>query len=251
MEIIPLIVMVFPVLLLIGIGLLIKNKKAYWLISGYNTMPEEKKKQVDIAGLGNFVANMCFLFAVLITLAALLMALRQMVLSIVVFIIILPAVVFAIIKAQKYDGNAKEHTGKLNRKNKIAIAAVVVFVFLIAAGTGLLLFSGAQPAEFTIDRDKLVISGMYGQDIAIQDIESIELKETMPEVTAKTNGSQLNTMLKGFFRIKDAGEALLFVNTGKSPYVFIKTKTRRIILNCPTEEETKQLFESLNDVLQK
>lgn len=58
-----------PVLLLVVIGILIKYKKAYWLISGYNTMSAEKKKNVNIEGLGNFTANICFLMAGLIFVA--------------------------------------------------------------------------------------------------------------------------------------------------------------------------------------
>ena len=41
-------------------GAIIKYGQQHWLIAGYNTMPEEKKKNVDIAGLANFIGNWFF-----------------------------------------------------------------------------------------------------------------------------------------------------------------------------------------------
>lgn len=42
-----------------ALGAIIKYGKQYWLIAGYNTMPKEKQKNVDIAGLTSFMGN-CF-----------------------------------------------------------------------------------------------------------------------------------------------------------------------------------------------
>lgn len=44
MNVLRPVIALIPVLILVVIGFLIKYKKAYWLISGYNTMPAEKKK---------------------------------------------------------------------------------------------------------------------------------------------------------------------------------------------------------------
>ena len=57
MERIPLFIGVFVSILLFVFGIAIKYYKAYWLISGYNTMSVERKKNVDIKNLGNFLAK--------------------------------------------------------------------------------------------------------------------------------------------------------------------------------------------------
>ncbi|MFU0827925.1 MAG: hypothetical protein ACFWTJ_10435 [Lachnoclostridium sp.] len=51
------------ILIFIVFGILIKYKKCYWLISGYNTSSKEKKKNIDIAGLSKFTGNFCFIIA--------------------------------------------------------------------------------------------------------------------------------------------------------------------------------------------
>ena len=37
-----------------ALGVMIRYFKWYWLIAGYNTMTRERKRQVDIEGLGKF-----------------------------------------------------------------------------------------------------------------------------------------------------------------------------------------------------
>ena len=56
-------VMAFISMLFVVLGILIKYFRWYWLISGYNTMPAEKKKNVDARGLGNFIGNCMFVIA--------------------------------------------------------------------------------------------------------------------------------------------------------------------------------------------
>jgi uncharacterized membrane protein YczE len=47
-------------LILIGIGLSVHVFKWYFLIAGYNTMPEEKRKKVNTEGLGRLLGIYCY-----------------------------------------------------------------------------------------------------------------------------------------------------------------------------------------------
>ena len=40
---------------MVAIGAAVKYGKQYWLIAGYNTLPKEKQKEVDIEGLAGFM----------------------------------------------------------------------------------------------------------------------------------------------------------------------------------------------------
>ena len=60
------IILLFPPLILFLIGYLIRYRKMYWLISGYNTMSGEKKKKVDTENLGIFMGNICFILGILL-----------------------------------------------------------------------------------------------------------------------------------------------------------------------------------------
>lgn len=62
-------IMFFTVSLLVLLGVMVKYYKAYWLISGYNTMSLEKKKNVDVVGLSRFIGNMCFVMAAIMLIA--------------------------------------------------------------------------------------------------------------------------------------------------------------------------------------
>lgn len=56
-------VLFFPAFLLLMTGVLIKYLKWYWLIADYNTVSKEKKRNVDVAGLGHFLGNGLFTMA--------------------------------------------------------------------------------------------------------------------------------------------------------------------------------------------
>ena len=79
---------------LIVVGLLVKRFPM--LIAGYNTMPAEKKKNVDIAGLSSFMRRHLVIIGALWVLLALP----------VVYVIYLPVyVVWMLVRAQRYDHN--------------------------------------------------------------------------------------------------------------------------------------------------
>ncbi|MCD4713496.1 MAG: DUF3784 domain-containing protein [Clostridiales bacterium] len=56
-------VFLIPMVLLVVFGWLIKYKKVTWLISGYNTASEEKKKEYDIEKLCKYMGNFLFVLA--------------------------------------------------------------------------------------------------------------------------------------------------------------------------------------------
>lgn len=236
-----------PVIILVVIGFLIKYKKAYWLISGYNTMPAEKKKNVNIEELARLMANVCFIIAAIILCASAFMFIGKMAVSGIVFALMFPVIIYTLIKAQRFDGNAFNSEGKMKTGSKALIGSVIA----VLVGVGVLLNFSSKPAEYTLENGIFNISGMYGQEVAINKINSLELKDTMPEVLTRTNGSALGTTLKGYFKLKDIGKAKLFVDTSKPPFIYVKTNSITIILNCEESEKTKAFHEKLKTEWQK
>ena len=47
------------------LGIIIQQAKAYWLIAGYNTMPSEKKKKVNIEKVAIAIRNSLLLIGVI------------------------------------------------------------------------------------------------------------------------------------------------------------------------------------------
>ena len=238
-------ILLFTVLILVIPGVLVKYYKVYWLISGYNTMSREKKEKVDIEGLSGFIGNVCFAMAAIIICAGAAAAAGKTALAGVVFALLVPVSIYMLVKAQKYDGNTRNPDGTMNNKTKLVIGAVSSFLIITLIGVVLLLFQSSKPSGFKISDGQLVIKGLYGQSINMKDIKRIELLQSLPEITYKINGSALGDKLKGSFRLKDLGEASLFVNKSRPPFIFIDKDPKPVILNCDDAEETKALYGAL------
>ena len=235
----------FTVFLLIGLGILIKHYKAYWLISGYNTMSKEKKKNVDVENLAKFIGNTCFAMGAIMFLGTVAITLEQEILGGIIFAAFFPLTIFLIIKAQKFDGNNFNPDGTMKKKSKILIWAICIFLVITALGVGILLYYSYQPAEFVIENDVLHIKGLYGEKIPLSDISELSLQDDLPEITARTNGSSLGSMKKGHFRLKSLGKAKLFLDTSQPPFIYLKRNGQLIIFNCETKEKTENLFRKL------
>lgn len=242
---------ILPVTVLVVIGFALKYKKAYWLISGYNTMSKEKRKNVDIKGLGEFSANICFAIAAIITVSAILMAFKFMLAAGIVFALLLPVIVYSLIKAQKYDGNTRNADGKMKTGTKVLIGSIIAFLALLTVGSGVLLYHSAKPAEYTLENGVFKISGMYGQKISMNEISALDLKDTIPDIWGRTNGSTIGDMRKGHYKLKDMGSAKLFINVSKPPFIYIKGTSKPIILNYGDSTRTKELYGRLMEEWQR
>jgi hypothetical protein len=214
-------------------------------------MSAEKKKNVDTEGLGQLISNMCFALAGLFIMASLLMLLHQEALAGIAFSLILPVIIYTLINAQKYDGNTRNKYGKMKTGTKVVIGSVVGFLVITAIGVSILLYSSSRPTAYSVESGILKISGMYGQEVSIYKISELELKDTMPEVLLKTNGSALNTILKGNFRLRDIGATKLFIDKSKPPCVYLKWDSNVFFINCEDSEKTKELFNKLHDEWKK
>lgn len=238
-----------PVMILVAIGLLIKYKKAYWLISGYNTMSAEKKRKVDVEGLGKLMGNMCFVMAGIISVSAALLFFKETALGGIMFAFLIPVIIYTLIKAQKYDGNAVDAQGRMRPKSKVSLGLIIGLLAAVTIGVGVLLYFSARPTEYALQDGTLKISGMYGQTVQVSEIKNLELRDSIPNIVFKTNGSGLGNKCKGYFKLKDMGEVKLFVGLSKSPYIYFENGAEKIILNCEDSGKTKELYKALSKEL--
>ena len=85
-------------------------KRFPMLISGYNTMPEEKRKNVDIEGLSSFVQRHLVIIGCLWILLATTLALtdQQDALPVILVIYLPVYVIWMVVRAQRYDHNERK-----------------------------------------------------------------------------------------------------------------------------------------------
>ncbi len=229
-----------------GLAAALRFGKAYWLISGYNTMTAEQQKNVDAEGLARFLANALFVAAGVIAVAtALVLAGMWMVGAILAGLLFVPGLVFLMIRAQKYDRNALTADGRLNRKTKWVLAAVFAFLAAAAVFVAVILGQSSKPAVFTVSEESLIIDCAFGQTVALDQITGLELVEEMPKVTSKNYGSDLGDRRRGWFSIEGGAVARVYTENAKPPFVHFLVNGKQYYINCLTPSETKALYERL------
>lgn len=247
-----LLTMLLPVAILVIIGFMVKYRRAYWLISGYNTMSKEKKQNVDIEGLANFTGNFCFALAVLIGVASALLVGGYDIAAGVLFAFLLPLSIFVIIKTQQYDHNSRNADGTMERKSLLKLGLTIAFLVIVGIGVGVLLYFSYQPTELLITEEYVQIKGMYGEKIPYTDIEVVAIIQEIPEITARTNGSSIGERKKGHFRLKDLGAAKLFLVSSQPPYIYLDRGDKKpIIINFADKEETEKIYDDLDKAWQQ
>lgn len=233
----------------IAIGLAVHVFKWYFLIAGYNTMSKEKKANVDTEGLGRLMGVYSYVNGgVLIVMGVLYAFGLKPVLSPVVIIFGITTVYF-LIRAQKYDGNIYDKSGKLIegawKQFALPVGTVVITLIFVA----FLMFFSSQETKVTFLEEGLQVHGMYGDIYNWESIETVKLMEELPTIEMRTNGSALGSNLKGHFRTTELDSVKLFVNTQMSLYIYLETDEGVIIFNMKNEEETQEVFEEILKVI--
>lgn len=235
--------------LFILIGLAVHVFKWYFLIAGYNTMPKEKKAKVDTAGLGRLMGIYAYINGGMFLLIGVLQVLGFAPRLEPVIAFFLLSTLYLLVRAQKYDGNIYDRTGKLRPGawKQLALPAGTFAVVVIA--TAALLFLTVQPTQVTIQEEGLQIHGLYGDLYPWDSIEAARLSDELPTIEMRTNGAAWGAHLKGHFRTAEYGPVKLFVNADVPPFIYLETDQGIVIFNLDSAAETEQLFRDIRHQL--
>ncbi len=232
MDILNLIVGLF----LIGLGFLVKS--APDLISGYNTMSNDKKKNVDIDGLSTFMRNGLITIGLSIIIGYYLFKWIgfTMIANSMILIVTLVGVTILVINVQKFDHN------KTNKTKLTYFILGLVFLFVI----GLITY-GFIPSKTIYGSDTIRFSGMYGFEISIDKIKNVELSDKLPTIKIRTNGFSFGSIKKGIFNLEKFGKSRLLIHSDLAPYLILtKNNGDKIIINFKDKFETEETFEKIN-----
>lgn len=227
-------IFLFLTLLFIIIGVLIKHFKCYWLIAGYNTASDEEKKKVDVVGLSRLMGNFCFFLGGLFFILGILGYYGSDIGTIAIYPLIFASIIYLIIKAQKYDTNIK--SSKVSK-----ITAIIIGSFFIV--TSSMILWSARETRVIVTQQAIEIKDIYGENLEMDHISEIVLKDSMPRVYAKANGFDFGKTLKGNFDLEELGTSKIYIYYGRPPYIYIKYDDNYIILNQKNEERTKKLYD--------
>ncbi|TFZ41716.1 DUF3784 domain-containing protein [Soehngenia longivitae] len=235
-------------LLFIFLGFAIHKLKWYFLIAGYNTSPKDMKKNVDTEGLGKLIGSYMYFIGGLFILIGIFSYFFPELIStfnaifIVIFII---STILVIIKAQKYDHNKQENDSKSRDKGTLITLIITIIVLLFV---GIMIFRSLQPIKININDVGVEFKGMYGDLYRWEEIEELELRDKLPTIELRTNGSSIAGKDKGYFKTKEYGKVKLYLDSKKPPFIYMKVDGQYIIINLGEKEKTIQAFEKMENI---
>jgi hypothetical protein len=231
--------------MLVFLGLGVHVFKWYFLLSGYNTMPKERKANVDVEGLGRLIGIYSYINGGIFIIAGILYSLGIKFVIAPVIIIFIVMTIYVLIKAQKFDKNIFDEAGKLKKgAGKHFIVPVTITIVALIFVAVLLSFS-LQSTEISLLDEGLEIHGMYGEVYAWENIESIKLMDELPTIELRTNGSALGSKLKGHFRTTEHGSVKLFVDKNNPPFIYLDTENGLTIFNMYNKDDTQEIYSSI------
>lgn len=228
-------------IILCGMAYLVHNKKMYDLISGYNTSSDEEKEEYRKNGyllyMGRFLWGMAFIWLIGF-LFILLDVPYAMEIQVAIFLLYTMG---GTILSSKYSLEKKK------QRNYIFSISLTVIVLTFVSG---LFFFGMRTTEVTISEHSISFSGMYSYELKLEDIESAEIIEALPNNMRRTNGFGTSTRALGHFSSDELGKGRMYVCTKYEPYIFLNTKEGFLILNSKDEQETLQWYNIINERIQ-
>ncbi|MGD6992861.1 DUF3784 domain-containing protein [Sutcliffiella horikoshii] len=226
------------VLIFLLIGWAIVKKEAYGLISSFRSRPKEEQEELIQNGYPQKTGKLLIATAlILLILLPLLFTPFSYAMEVqigVMFVLLFGGFIYL----SKYE------VPKKRKKSYIISTSIAVITFGVLFVVSYL---GFQDAELTLKKDSLEISGVYGDEWRYADITQVELLEEMPEVLLRTNGYGMQSVSKGYFKVKDYGSSLLFIYKGHSPYLLIQTNDDTIFINSKDAEKTKDWYYQLGE----
>lgn len=216
------------------------------IINPYGNLPPERKELVDIEGLKKACAIILSATGFLLVVSATLYMLKVIdedicatLLMVFAFAMLIPL----FIAMKRYNGFGRDSSGKVSkysRNSKIALISTGISMLIVAV----VLILSFRPTKITVEEEYIKISGMYGREIPIADIVSVDLIEEMPPIASRTNGSDTGKQAKGHFRFSNGEHCMLFIHK-QPPYIQLRTTDELYYLNLSDQDSTLELFETL------
>lgn len=128
----------------------------------------------------------------------------------------------------------------------------IIAVFIVALIAYPIFFAN-YGNEIIVDDNKIEIKGDYSMDIPFDDIDTVLLIESLPNIKLRTNGISTNKVNIGKFKMADGNKCRLYINKSTPLFVEIRLDAQDspseslVFINRTTVEETKLLYDQIID----
>lgn len=237
--------MITPILILSLIFLLIAfivtEKNAKYLLSGYNTMSEEERQNIDIKSYIHYFRNFHIFLGISLLITSLILFNFINPDWSIIFIGTYPilAYTFFIWKGNRF---VKAKNKKQKMMTYISIFVMLsIFIFIVFN-----LVTVLKDNEIIFNGSKIEITGEYGTEINSAEIKSVELVNEVPEIISKTNGFSLAVIKKGIFKTKDQKKVKLLINSQNTPIILLTTTDNQQIYYSSKEKSNEEIYNELS-----
>ncbi|WP_216827547.1 hypothetical protein [Alkalihalobacterium elongatum] len=136
-----------------------------------------------------------------------------------------------------------ETKDNIKRILRLISIAMAIFAFIVI---GVVVFLTYSANELEIEANNIIVTGHMGTELAIADIETVELHQVIPKINRKVGGSSVFNRKKGQFLLEDLGRGRLYVHLNKPPFIYIKTSENYIFINSKDSTTTQEWYKVLN-----
>ena len=141
--------------------------------------------------------------------------------------------------------NSSFNLAKISGK---VIYGLILLLLLAMPFTGVLIDGfGTKPPMLDVSETELISSrGSKEYVIPLENIESVELREKLPERLSRTFGTGMETLLEGNFSCPELGSLKLRLDPTCPPYILLKTTDGQTwLLGTRDETSTRTVYEKL------
>ena len=135
--------------------------------------------------------------------------------------------------------------GQMQGKAGKVIITLVSIVFAVIIG-GICL--AVQEPSVQINAESITIQGMYGERIALSDVESIHLTDHLPPTKLRTNGLCFGRISVGNFLLTTNEHAKFFIYSS-APFLEIRTQQSIYVLNSSDPAKTLQYYKEIQNTM--
>lgn len=229
-------------LFIIAIGYIVNADNAKHFLAGYNTMKEEERAKVDIDGYINKFRSFHLFLGITLLIGGVLLWYLGYTYYATLFFAIYPilAYMYFMWSSSGFMPSNEKHL----KTAFLVMGLTVLFV-------GYLFWSGNKENVLTIQDNGIHISGSYGEEIPASDIANIELVNSLPKISIKTNGYAVGGISKGHFKTKEGEKVKLFINKRDDDFIKITRHKNKSIYYAAKEEKSQKIYNKLIEAFPK
>lgn len=130
----------------------------------------------------------------------------------------------------------------LKRIYKFSGIVYGIIFFVVAA---LLAQTAFSTNEILINDGKLIVTGKFGTEWELEEIQQISFEEEIPTIKRRNGGFSFGSIKKGQFSLEEIGQGQLFIHTKRTPFLYIQGKDDFIIINSKNPDITREWFQNI------